>query len=354
MTRCTVAVVLSCVLVLLTWAASPARATVYPEENDFEIDGDYGSTIESNGDITDDGHTTTFVWLDSGQPWEHWTGTAYMGLQSYRVRCTASPVGTLANDRSEQKMLEHWTLEDGVRYFSLSFYVPDFTPAPVEFFQFFCQWWQDPDRQPPLQLSWDDDGHFYFARRTEATDWECLYDGGMVVRNQWYHFLFAVDFGFDDTGSAAMYQMNPSTGSWEEKFHSSALTLGWETKKDGTPANTDNFTWKVGTYRGWTPDTTTIYYDNVRYGRLWSIVTKNYLTGYHKNVMRLPLDEVAAISSRRIDWYRTGLVAGTAAAVIAVTAVRSSAGGSAATRAAAAESGRPSGRGRGQRAVGAA
>ena len=35
--------------------------------------------------------------------------------------------------------------------------------------------------------------------------------------------------------------------------------------------------------------------------------------------VRLPLDEVAAISSRRIDWYRTGLVAGTAAAVIAAT-----------------------------------
>jgi hypothetical protein len=44
--------------------------------------------------------------------------------------------------------------------------------------------------------------------------------------------------------------------------------------------------------------------------------------------VRLPLDEVAAISSRRIDWYRTGLVAGSAAAVIAATAIRSSSGGS--------------------------
>lgn len=278
-----------CVVVLLVLSSSSAWGTVGPGENDFEIDGDYGSTIEANGDITDDGHTTTFVSQGSGRPWEHWLETAYMGLQSYKVRCIASP-DTL-NDRSEQKILDQWHLNDGVRYFSLAFYVPDFAPTPTDFFQFVCQWWQDPTRQPPLQLSWSSDDHLYLARRTEDTGWDGLYDDGVVARNQWYHFLFAVDFGFDNTGRASMYKMNPATGAWEEKFHSEAITLGWETKPDGTPANTDNFTWKVGTYRGTTPHTTRIYYDNVRYGRLWSIVTKDYLTGYHKNVMRLPFDE---------------------------------------------------------------
>jgi hypothetical protein len=129
------------------------------------------------------------------------------------------------------------------------------------------------------------------ARRTEATGWEALYDDGVVLRNHWYHFLFAIDFGLGQTGSVAMYKMDPATGAWVETCDRTDLTLGWATKPDGSPANTDNFTWKVGTYRGSTPNTTRIYYDNIRYGRLWRIVTKDYLTGYHKNVMRLPFDE---------------------------------------------------------------
>lgn len=42
--------------------------------------------------------------------------------------------------------------------------------------------------------------------------------------------------------------------------------------------------------------------------------------------VRLPLDVVASIAARRIDWYRTGLVVGTAAVVVAVAAVRSVSG----------------------------
>lgn len=51
-----------------------------------------------------------------------------MGHQSCKVRCTASPGPD--NDRPEQKILDQWNLEDGVRYFSLAFYVPDGTPTP--------------------------------------------------------------------------------------------------------------------------------------------------------------------------------------------------------------------------------
>jgi hypothetical protein len=181
--------------------------------------------------------------------------------------------------------------------------VPDFEPVERDFFQFFCQWWQDPNRQPPLQLSWGDDNHLYFARRTEASGWEALYDDGPVLRNHWYHFLFAVDFGLNNTGSVAMYKMDPATGLWIETCDLTNITLGWATRPDGTPANLDNFTWKVGTYRGSTPNTTRIYYDNIRYGRLWKIVTKDYLTGYHKNVMQLPFDEGSGTIAQDISDY---------------------------------------------------
>ena len=38
--------------------------------------------------------------------------------------------------------------------------------------------------------------------------------------------------------------------------------------------------------------------------------------------VRVPLEGVASISARRLDWYRTGLLAGAAAAAIAVAAAR--------------------------------
>jgi len=41
--------------------------------------------------------------------------------------------------------------------------------------------------------------------------------------------------------------------------------------------------------------------------------------------VRVPLDDVQSISARRIDWYRTGLIGATAAAVITTVAIRASA-----------------------------
>ena len=47
------------------------------------------------------------------------------------------------------------------------------------------------------------------------------------------------------------------------------------------------------------------------------------------DTLRLPLDEVATISARRIDWYRTGLVGGLSmAAIVAVALSRHASGGS--------------------------
>lgn len=50
------------------------------------------------------------------------------------------------------------------------------------------------------------------------------------------------------------------------------------------------------------------------------------------DTLRLPLDEVATISARRIDWYRTGLLGGLSMAAVVTVALsrRGSRGGSAA------------------------
>jgi hypothetical protein len=39
------------------------------------------------------------------------------------------------------------------------------------------------------------------------------------------------------------------------------------------------------------------------------------------DTVRLPLDQVASISARRIDWYRTGIVGGLSMAAIVIGAV---------------------------------
>jgi len=292
-------------LAFLVGGILDARGAVTPSANVFEIDGDYGSVIDTNGDVLEDGLNSTFSWQGSGKLWEHWTETAFEGLNSYKVRCVGSPGA--ANDRSEQKMLWSWSMADRVRYFSRALYVPASAPTPTDFFQFFCQWWQIPTRQPAVQLSWGGDDHIWLARRTEATGWDGLYDAGPVLRNHWHHFLFAIEMGLADTGRIIMYRMDQATGAWVELYRNEAVTLGWATNPDGSPADTGNFQWKVGTYRGSTPLTTRIYYDNIRYGRLWSLMTSNYLTGYHQNVMFLPFDEASgSITQDQSAYYNDG------------------------------------------------
>jgi hypothetical protein len=71
-------------------------------------------------------------------------------------------------------------------------------------------------------------------------------------------------------------------------------------------------------------------------------VEADTLTGYRRrdvqgpidefDTLRLPLDEVATISARRIDWYRTGLLGGLSmAAIVAVALSRHRAGGGSGT-----------------------
>jgi hypothetical protein len=45
------------------------------------------------------------------------------------------------------------------------------------------------------------------------------------------------------------------------------------------------------------------------------------------DTVRLPLEEVASISARRIDWYRTGLIGGLSVAAIVAAAGRSGSSG---------------------------
>jgi hypothetical protein len=274
---------------MLTTSVSVAEVT--PSVYSFEIDGDYGSTIQTNGDIYDDGNYSGYYFMGSGQLWTHITNPVpYMGTNCYAARCTASP--SSGNDRSEQKMMNQWCLSDGARFFSLSFCVPSSTPTATNWL-FFCQWWQDPDRQPPLTIGWGS-GHVQLARRYDGDSFDCLYDDGTLVKDTWYHFLIQVGFGFNNTGIVGLWKMNLATGDWEQKYFNNAITLGFQYDPDGvTPANTNDFSWKVGTYRGSCSFETKVYYDNIRYGRRWADVTKGTLTGYHKNVMELQLDETS-------------------------------------------------------------
>ncbi len=78
--------------------------------------------------------------------------------------------------------------------------------------------------------------------------------------------------------------------------------------------------------------------EGLRYELDGAKIEADTLTGYRRrdvqgpidefDTLRLPLDEVATISARRIDWYRTGLVGGLSmAALVAVALGRKKSGG---------------------------
>ncbi|MCC6681144.1 MAG: heparin lyase I family protein [Phycisphaeraceae bacterium] len=281
--------------------ATSAALAIAPSANYFEIDADYGSVVLPNGNITDGGATTSFSVQGSGQTWTQSGLTngirPYNGQYMYVADCTASP--TADNDRAEHKMLTSWEPADGQRYFSLAFCIPSTMPMPVDW-HFISQWWQDSTLNPPLFLAING-GELTLVRRystdTNPNKREVLYSFGSIVPDQWYQLLVSVKLGPEGDGSLYLYQMNMATGLWEQRYGNDALAIGLKFKGDGSglPADMENFTWKVGSYRGATPDTTNIYYDNIRYGRLWSAITRNKLTGYHKCLLNLAYEETSGI-----------------------------------------------------------
>ncbi len=275
---------------LLHGGIAPVWAAVSPDVSTFEIDGDYGSTILAGGNISDDGNYSSFRVMGSGQYWvqtsQRGAINPYMGQNMYVATCTASP--TVDNDRSEQLIMGGWDVNDGIRYFSMAFCIPSDTPTP-DSWHYICQWHQASPLNPPLFLAWNQ-GELTLVRRystdTNPNKREVLYNFGPPARDQWYQLLFSVKWGPDGSGSLGMHQMNLATGLWEQRYASDALVMGY-------PEPTDDFNWKVGTYRGSTPNTTNILYDNIRYADRWYRVTKNKLTGYHKCVLNLSYEETS-------------------------------------------------------------
>lgn len=273
-----------------------AYSQVDPSVNSFEIDGDYGSIIESDGDVSDGGHRANWMSDGSGKKWfqisQTETVTPYMGSNCYKVLCEPS-VGD--KDRSEQKMLYSWDLSDGARFFSLAFCVPSGTTHDNWFF--FSQWWQGSLQGPPLTIHWTTDDTIALASRSSEDSFEILWETPLI-KDKWYRFMVKVEFGFHLSGSIVLWQMDESTGGWVQRYLNDAITLGWEFFDDDvTPAPVNNFTWKVGTYRGVTETSSRVFYDNIQYGRLKSHITKDYLVGYHKNVLALNFDEASGTSA---------------------------------------------------------
>ena len=303
----------------------------------FEIDGDYGSIIADVGggdnspDVNDgvapDRHTTYGRLNEAGLPWVHATegitncGTfyPYMGTQMYLAECTASQ-GTL-NDRTEQGLLSNAYIEDGQKYFSLAIYVPDNMPKPADGKHFyFAQWHQGGDHLPPLRFSWDiRHDRFvlggYYDSWTDGVycpdnfqDYQFYYDIP-VERNKWHHFFFRCQPGHD-TASIAAWKMDNATGLWEEICNYTNTSIGYLWNSNGVPLTGAelSYQWKAGTYRGAPNTWSKIYYDNIRYGRIWNIITRNKLIGYHKTVCDLQFNEssgTAAADSCWLDNYGT-------------------------------------------------
>lgn len=288
-------------IILLVLACPVARAVVGPTTTSFEMDGDYGSVIETNGNISDDGHQTTYSHEGSGQYWTH-TGSIipYMGSNCYKVVCTNTPAGAV-KDRSEQRILSAWGTND-TRFFRMAVYIPSTTVTTN--WLMLSQWWQNASNPPPLSLGYQTNGSLELVRRYQGDSYQCLTNIGGLEKNQWHHFLMKVKFGIESNGALGLWKMNLAEGKWETRYTNDALTLGWTYM--GTDTNTladYEFTWKVGTYRGAQQLKTEVYYDNIHYGKYWTSVTKEYYVGYKCTNLDLQFNETSGTNANDSSAY---------------------------------------------------
>jgi hypothetical protein len=290
-----------------------AWATVY--DNFFEIDADYGATYTSGQDgalnVTDgdspDVHTADGRIQGTGIAIEHITvdgvgNYPYMGKEMLKFRCLSA--SSIDKDRSEIITMGGWDIDDvdDDRYFSFAFLVPSDTPTPAgSQWLMICQLHQCAPFAPPICLNWCKQGTIsnrlvlqwkhYDASKNVITD--VLDFNEEFEKDKWYHLLFQVKPDPYGQGFIKMYKMNEETGFWEPKVDVEDIAIGFY---DGAQ---DEYEWKVGTYRGTSSSywgTTRVYYDNVRYGRLWNNITKNKLTGYHKAILDLRFNEASGNS----------------------------------------------------------
>jgi hypothetical protein len=297
-------VVLGIAIALGLMPVSPLMADFAGYSANFaEFDADYGSSIDgTNGDITDgvspNVHTALGRKEGVGEYFYHLAqdnDTApYMGTQMYKSLIWDGD--GINRDRSEIIVMGNWdyTTSDTYRYFSVAFFVLNSTPTPTDDLpMILCQFHQDgaSGLRPPITLTWktntsDQPGHLllvhkYYDNDDRSVD---LYDDGALQKGKWYHFLFKLKPGLNNTGIVELYKMNLATGIWESKYNNQAITVGFAQGEQG-------YEWKVGQYRGPGWEASRVYYDNVRYGRLFNHITKNRVVGSHQIVMELKFDE---------------------------------------------------------------
>ncbi|MCA8956132.1 MAG: heparin lyase I family protein [Planctomycetes bacterium] len=310
-----------------------APAQGKPEDGWFEIQGDYGSTILSNGNVQSPGPSgltqSLFRQAYAGRLWEHWTDQAYMGARSYKVRVLPNWSGV--NDRSEQMMMTGWDIgpaspHGDTMYFTFAVWFETPPPETETSSLIFSQLWQDARLNPFLYFSIGQ-GYLRVQARGDALRgdgihknvWTDLLDpvqnSGKTMPLQprhWYRFMFRVTpgRGLLAPGSATVWLMENETGAWRVIADVHGVPMSWTTAvaRDDprTPAQlwTDflagkvpladrrHATWKLGSYRMPMNATTRLYVDNISWANNnWNLITKNRTVGYHRHIVHLGFGE---------------------------------------------------------------
>ncbi|HUQ05554.1 MAG TPA: LamG domain-containing protein [Kofleriaceae bacterium] len=324
-----------------------ASAQVDPMVGLFEIDGDYGSSINQYNvgagshsqdalEVRDGGYTTHGALDDANcTNWAHATAYPYMGTSYYSTYCGANVDGEVR--RSEQQMLIGLTGgNDHKRYFSFAFRLNAVPANPADSGGYIAQWHQSSDMPPPVRLSWSaQNGKYYLdliIRRDEerGSTTRCYlasetlgYDEATgtftheIAPYVWHRVLVAFDAGplvtrsdcsncLGDAGSVSAYLMNNETGAWELVEKTYTGRVGWaynsfERDSDGdgdverecirSRRPDQDFELSVGQYYLSDGPGYITEYDNVAYGKRWADITKHYLVGYQKSVLRYRFEE---------------------------------------------------------------
>jgi len=135
---------------------------------------------------------------------------------------------------------------------------------------------------PPVFLQWTG-SQWQFIIRTDngiaGKNFRRVLASGTMNKGQWYHFRLRLRPGLN--GTAIMGLSLKENGSWQNKnlnWGSNPVnTVGFKYHKKGNSwelADWTKFNFKLGIYRGSSSGTSTLFFDNISYGR-----NQNHLQG---------------------------------------------------------------------------
>ncbi len=313
-------------LLLPTWLCAQSWSIHAWAERTPEValDADENSRIYSNGDLEDEGPRVPFHSGGGGRQFRHAgpdsndSTPPFSGAHSYSVVVGPTPTPCKrrnCNDRAEQKLLRNWKLEDGPHFFAFALFVPQHG-TPRRGWLMPTQWWQSSPENPPLFFALTQEG-LDLVRRYDPKPGEnlreVLYSDKNFKPDSWHYYLLKIDFGLEETGKLVVWKMNLESGKWKEELRKDRLTLGWkhQSKPDGQGnyprADGRHLTWKVGTYRAPSQQTTELFFDNLHQSSSWEGITRSLVLGHRRNLVSLAFEKrgwVALDSSKLFnnDW----------------------------------------------------